>query len=84
MRLGKLPRDDFHRYLSERLSTCFPDSCEDLADHILDYTECHPYYSQQLASNIWQVGVLQPDTEDPFATAIDRIVTTHGLDYERL
>lgn len=84
MRLGKLPRDDFHRYLSERLSTCFPDSCEDLANHILDYTACHPYYSQQLASNIWQVGVLQPDTEDPFATAIDRIVTTHGLDYERL
>ena len=84
MRLGKLPRDDFHRYLSERLSTCFPDSCEELADQILDYTACHPYYSQQLASNIWQVGVLQPDTKDPFATAIDRIVTTHGLDYERL
>ena len=84
MRLGKLPRDDFHRYLYERLSTCFPDSCEELADHILDYTACHPYYSQQLASNIWQVGVLQPDTEDPFETAIDRIVTTHGLDYERL
>ena len=84
MRLGKLPRDDFYRYLSERLSTCFPDSCEKLADQILDYTACHPYYSQQLASNIWQVGVLQPDTEDPFATAIDRIVTTHGLDYERL
>ena len=84
MRLGKLPRDDFHRYLSERLSTCFSDSCEELADQILYYTACHPYYSQQLASNIWQVGVLQPDTEDPFATAIDRIVTTHGLDYERL
>lgn len=84
MRLGKLPRDDFHRYLSERLSTCFPGSCDELADHILDYTACHPYYSQQLASNIWQVGVLQPDTEDPFSTAIDRIVTTHGLDYERL
>ena len=84
MRLGKLPRDDFHRYLFERLFTCFPDSCEKLAEQILDYTACHPYYSQQLASNIWQVGVLQPDTEDPFATAIDRIVTTHGLDYERL
>ncbi len=84
MRLGKLPHDDFYRYLSERLSSCFPDSCEELADQILDYTACHPYYSQQLASNIWQVGVLQPDTEDPFATAIDRIVTTHGLDYERL
>lgn len=84
MRLGKLPHDEFHHYLSERLNNCFPDICEELADHVLDYTLCHPYYSQQLASNIWQVGMLQPDNEDPFKTAIDHIVTTHGLDYERL
>lgn len=84
MRLGKLPYDDFHRYISERLASCFPDSCDDLSKRILEYTSCHPYYSQQLASNVWQVGVLQPDTEDPFKAAIDHIVTTHGLDYERL
>lgn len=84
MRLGKLPRKDFHRYLSERLAYCFPDNCVKLSDRILDYTSCHPYYSQQLAANIWQVGVLQPDVEDPFKIAIGHIVTTHGLDYERL
>ena len=84
MRLGKLPYDDFHRYISERLASCFPDCCDDLSKKILEYTSCHPYYSQQLASNVWQVGVLQPDTEDPFKAAIDHIVTTHGLDYERL
>lgn len=84
MRLGKLPYDDFHRYLSERLQYCFPDSCNSLADCILEYTTCHPYYSQQLASNVWQVGMLQPDTKDPFTAAVNNIVTTHGLDYERL
>ena len=84
MRLGKLPYDDFHRYISERLASCFPDCCDDLAKRILDYTSCHPYYSQQLASNVWQAGVLKPDTEDPLKAAIDHIVTTHGLDYERL
>ena len=84
MRLGKLPYDDFHRYISERLASCFPDCCDDLSNRILEYTSCHPYYSQQLASNVWQVGVLQPDTEDPFKAAIDHIVTTHSLDYERL
>ena len=61
-----------------------PDCCDYLAKRILDYTSCHPYYSQQLASNVWQVGVLKPDAEDPFKAAIDHIVTTHGLDYERL
>ena len=84
MRLGKLPREDFHRYLSERLAGCYPDTCDALADSILDYTGCHPYYSQQLAANVWQIGVLQPDISDPQRAAVDYIVTTHGLDYERL
>ena len=84
MRLGKLPREDFHRYLSERLAYCYPDNCESLSDKILDYTDCHPYYSQQLASSVWQIGVLQPDIDDPITEAIANIVRTHSLDYERL
>ena len=84
MRLGKLPHEDFHRYLSERLASCFPEQCDELSDKILDYTGCHPYYSQQLAANVWQVGVLQPESSQPFNDAILQIVTTHGLDYERL
>ncbi len=84
MRLGKLPRDDFHRYLSERLAGCFAENHEELSDRILDYTVCHPYYSQQLAANVWQIGVLQPMTPDPLQKAIAHIVTTHSLDYERL
>lgn len=84
MRLKKLPRKVFRQYLSERLSSCFPNSSEDLADRILDYTNCHPYYSQQLAANIWQTGMLQPENTNPIGTAIDNIITTHDLDYERL
>ena len=84
MRLEKLPRKDFHGYLSERLSSVFPDSHEALSERILDYTGCHPYYSQQLAANVWQVGVLQPGTKDPLEEAVDHIVKSHGLDYERL
>ena len=84
MRLKKIPRDDFFQYLSVRLEECFPKNFGDLAGRILDYTDCHPYYSQQLAANVWQIGVLQPDTSDPVQSAINHIVTTHGLDYERL
>lgn len=84
MRLGKLPREDFHRYLTERLSNCFTDDCAELANRILDYTGCHPYYTQQLASNVWQIKMLQPEEEHIIEAAIERIVTTHSLDYERL
>ena len=84
MRLEKLPREEFHNYLSERLKSCFPNNSNDLSDSILDYTGCHPYYSQQLAANVWTIGTLQPEQTDPIATAIDYIVTSHGLDYERM
>lgn len=84
MRLGKLPRNEFHQYLSERLKSCFAESNDELANQILDYTGCHPYYSQQLASNVWFIGTLQPEKEDPLHTAIDNIVTSHSLDYERM
>lgn len=84
MRLSKLPRKDFHRYLTERLASCFPDNHDELADRILDYTACHPYYSQQLAANVWQIGVLQPEKKDAMTAAIELIVNSHSLDYERL
>ena len=84
MRLDKLPRQDFFHYLTQRLESCFAERSSELANAILDYTGCHPYYTQQLASNVWQTGMLQPEVSDVIQTAIDRIVTTHGLDYERL
>ena len=84
MRLGKLPREDFHRFLSERLKSCFATNSNELADSILDYTNNHPYYSQQLAANVWNIGILQTETDDVLHTAIDHIITTHGHDYERL
>ena len=73
MRLGKLPYDDFHRYLSERLRPRFTECCDELAARILDYTSCHPYYSQQLAANIWNISVLQPGKENIIDAAIDHI-----------
>lgn len=76
MRLRKLPRDDFHQYLSKRFASCYTENHDELSDIILDYTDCHPYYSQQLAANVWQIGMLQPNTPDPVQKAIEHIVTT--------
>ena len=84
MRLGKIPYADFKSYLTDRLADVFAEKSDSLADRILEYTACHPYYSQQLAANVWQAGVLQPDAEDPFQAALDHIVLSHTLDYERL
>ena len=84
MRLGKLPREDFYVYLSERLKACFPERYSQYANAILDFTDCHPYYSQQLAATLWQIGMLQPEDTDPIASAMEQIVMSHSLDYERI
>ena len=84
MRLGKLPRDDFHKYLIDRLSSCCPQHCNDIADQILDYTDCHPYYTQQLAASVWQIATFEQEQTNIIAKAVNNIVEAHGLDYERL
>lgn len=84
MRLQKLPRREFEEYLQSRFEPVFRDKAQELSARVLDYTACHPYYSQQLASHIWQIGVLQPEQEDVMDAAIRQIVMMHGLDYERI
>ena len=84
MRLGELPRKEFHAYLADRQKGVFPEKCEDIADRVLDYTACHPYYSQQLAANVWQLGMQRTEAKDVVQAAIGHIVESHGLDYERL
>lgn len=84
MRLKKLPYHDFEQYISSRLQSCCPDCSETLAKQILDYTQCHPYYGQQLAAEIWQLAMLGIPQEELFDAALNHIVETHNLDYERL
>ena len=37
-----------------------------------------------MAANVWQIGVLQPKSEDVLQTAVDHIVVSHALDYQRI
>lgn len=57
MRLSKIPQEDFLRYLQDRLSPVTVNS-EDIARKILGFTDNHPYYTQQLASAIWDLIAL--------------------------
>lgn len=83
MRLSKIPQDDFLRYLQDRLSPVTANS-EDIARKILSFTDNHPYYTQQLASAIWDLIALGKGDADVFDNAIADIVQAHDLDYERL
>ncbi|MDR3296782.1 MAG: ATP-binding protein [Prevotellaceae bacterium] len=53
MQLKKIPRSDFLSFLETRLSQVAP-GCRTLCELLLDVTDCHPYYTQQLAFYCWE------------------------------
>ena len=84
MRLKAIPREDFSSYISDRLQDCLSIDVEEITNQILNFTHCHPYYTQQLAAQIWQISKLQTPTDNIVKSAIQQIVENHDLDYERL
>ena len=78
IRLGKIPHEDFQKYISDRIDV------GGVADEILRLTACHPYYTQQLASQVWDMLRLQDDSAEIVERAISALVVMHDLDYERL
>ncbi len=84
MVLQKIPYADFYAYLQERLHSVAADTADTLATQILSTTQCHPYYTQQLASQVWDILAYGEEKSDAVETAIEQLVTTHDLDYERL
>ena len=86
MRLDKIPYGDFLLYIKERLGeTCDEGKNESIAKDILSETDCHPYYTQQLSSVVWDLLVYHktPSTE-VVRIAIEKLVRVHDLDFERL
>ena len=51
---------------------------------ILSFTSCHPYYTQQLASQVWELITYKDIHQNVVDQAIQIISEVHDLDYERL
>lgn len=84
MRLQKLPRNEFEDYVQSRFEPVFHERANSLANQVLDYTDCHPYYTQQLAFYMWQVGITKSEEQEVMNVAIQDILMTHDLGFERI
>ncbi len=84
MRLSKIPYSDFHLYITQRLSTVMGSACEATADEILSFTNLHPYYTQQLASQVWELAYYEKARGNLVERAIEKLTLSHDLDFERL
>ena len=84
MHLDKIPYKDFYEYLLERLTPVLPGQAEPVCESILAVTSCHPYYTQQLASQVWELANYESISSQVVETAVGRLVNIHDLDFERL
>ena len=80
--LDKIPADDFRTYIEDRLPT--DARGKGISDDILSFTSCHPYYTQQLAFQVWYILHLNNNKETVVSDAINQLVQAHDFDYARL
>lgn len=85
MNLKKIPYGDFFSYIVSRLPEMKQQEKEKIADAILQFTNVHPYYSQQLAAATYNVITYNRSAVgEAVSQAIKQQVEEHDLDYERL
>jgi hypothetical protein len=83
MTLGKINKDKFKLFLEEKFADITAKSKE-LSEEIPGITDSHPYYTQQLASMVWELLVRSGFSSGIVETAANEIVQSHDNDYERL
>ena len=71
--------------ITERLKPVIASDAERVAEEILAFTQCHPYYTQQLAAMVWETAVYKKiPVEALIEFAINQITETHDLNFERI
>lgn len=84
MHLDKIPYDDFMQYITQRLPLKDDTQAKDIAKDILNTTLCHPYFTQQLASQVWEILTYSDVKENIVKEAVEQLTIIHDLDFERL
>lgn len=82
MSLSRIPRNDFFQFIKERLTPVAGASMsEEISSAILDFTQCHPYYTQQLAFHVWNILQTQTEADDVVEEAVRESNQIHDADY---
>jgi len=84
MRLNKIPYADFKEFIKTRLPLEDQDEQNRIVEEILSFTNLHPYYTQQLSAQVWEMMSYDHLVDGVVGEAISKIVRVHDLDFERL
>ncbi|MBU2436126.1 MAG: ATP-binding protein [Candidatus Omnitrophica bacterium] len=80
--LHKIPEPEFSDFIIKRFSSQKIDADKIVKD-ILKFTNCHPYYTQQLCHEIYILNEENILTRHIIDKAVDQITTEHHADYSR-
>ncbi|MDR3000090.1 MAG: ATP-binding protein [Fibromonadaceae bacterium] len=83
MNLDRIPYDDFFDYLKKRFDKVTSKS-EIISKEILEFTNRHPYYTQQLAFYCFSFLEKEKYKKDMLLLIVQNITAIHNMDYERL
>lgn len=81
--IAKIDRTHFRAYINYGMSGVSSHP-EKITDEVLDFTDGHPYYTQQLAYSVWNILKQSPGSNDAVIQSIEDTIQTHDFDYERL
>ena len=81
--LSKIPYPDLFTFLQTRFAK-ITDKAAQIANEIITFTTCHPYYTQQLAFHVWMFLEREGYLEEVVSKTIEEILLLHDNDFERL
>ncbi|MBN2779261.1 MAG: ATP-binding protein [Bacteroidales bacterium] len=84
MNLSPISEDDFKNFISNRFKHSKVGILPEQIIEILGFTKSHPFYTQQLAFNVWNNIVLTENNKNKVIETIEQVVQKHDNDYERL
>jgi len=77
--LSTIPADDFKDFICSKFQSGKIRISDNIADEILSFTECHPYYTQQLCHEIWNLLDSESQVDEShIAKAIQNVLTSQS------
>ncbi|MCK9453164.1 MAG: hypothetical protein M0Q90_15825 [Bacteroidales bacterium] len=83
MPLDKIPYQEFTNFIIQGFQGKTTE-VEPLAEIILQITQCHPYYTQQLAYTVWNKWDNNFPVKEQVNSTVDYLVRIHDNDYQRI
>ena len=84
MTIGRIPAADFADFIETRLDSFGGVDVRTIAENIIRFTSCHPYYTQKLAFHVWNLLNQGERTGNVVENAVRLSNIIHDIDYERL